>query len=226
MRSMQIVVPAFVVVLIGLSCSSYLPTRYYVIDEEPPVVRASRTYPATMEVRSLRSPSRYKDQMVYRTSQYQVGFNEYSQWVEPPGEMVRRALTSALDRAQLFERVEPVGMITAPDLILQGSIVRFDQVIGKKGNAADCEIELEIIPMAGGKPIWKYVAKGMVEQEKEGAEGFVPGMSAAVDEAISSALAAMDASEELQKYIAEEAKPTATLTPAAEKTPGETPAGE
>jgi uncharacterized lipoprotein YmbA len=213
MRFMQIMMPAFVVVVIGLSCSSYLPTSYYAIDEEPPVVKASRTYPVTVEVRSLRSPSRYKDQMVYRTSQYQVGFNEYSQWVEPPGEMVKRALTNALDSSRMFERVEPVGMITAPDLILQGSILKFDQVIGKKGKVAECGLEVEIIPIDGGKPIWRYEAEGMVEQEEDGAEGFVPAMNAAVDDAISSILAAMDASEELQRFVAAAATPSPTPTP-------------
>lgn len=210
---MRIVAPAFIIFMAGLSCSGYLPTRYYAIDEEPPEVKAFNAYPATLEVRTLRAPSRYKDQMVYRTSQYQIGFNEYSQWVEPPGEMVMRALVNALNKAQLFRRVEPLGRLAAPDLILQGSVVRFDQVLGKKGKMADCEIELEIVPTSGGRPIWKYAAKGMVEQEKAGADGFVPAMSAAVDEALSGAIASMDGSAELRECITEMSAPTPTPTP-------------
>ena len=198
---MRIEAAVFILFMAGLSCSGYLPTRYYAIDEKPPVVKASNAYPVALEVRALRAPSRYKDQMVYRTSKYQIGFNEFSQWVEPPGEMVMRALINGLNKAQLFQRVEPLGMIAVPDLILQGNVIRFDQVLGKKGKMADCEIELEIVPISGGRPIWKYAAKGMVEQEKAGADGFVPAMSAAVDEALSGAIAAMDGSAEDRKSV-------------------------
>ncbi|MDP8248848.1 MAG: ABC-type transport auxiliary lipoprotein family protein [Candidatus Tritonobacter lacicola] len=212
MRVLRTIVVALAVSFCGAACTSYIPTYYYGINTEPGVKLAANPYPFTIELRSLRAPSRYKDQMVYRTAEYRVGFYEYSQWVEPPAEMVGRALLNALKDSKLFVRVDPVGAILAPDLVLQGNITGFDQVVGEKAETAVCEMDLEIVPGAGGRPVWNYTAKATVEQKEKGAAGFVPAMVAAVDEAILKAIGAMEASTELREFAAEKKEPTVTPT--------------
>ena len=184
----------------GISCrSAGLPTKYYLIDTDPTVTRAPVQHPLTVGIGKIRAPSRYRDQIVYRSSPYDLGFYEYSRWAEPPDEMVRRALKNIAGRSGLFRRADfsdllPPGMA---DLILEGEIVAFDQSVEGEKTYAACELSLFLLDAANSSPLWTFTASNEVRQEKEG--GFPEAMSAAVREAIENALLDLDRSGVLGK---------------------------
>jgi len=179
------------------SCRS-MRTYYYLINTDLTVPRSEKKLPLTVAVNNVRAPSRYQDQMVYRTSEYEVGFYEYSQWVEQPAEMVRRALLDALKDSGLFQRVDPIDIVVNPDLTLQSTIVSFDQVVTRDGNSAECELTLELLQGNSGAPVWSYDAKARVAQKGKGK--FVEAMSATVSKAINDATAVMEKSAALQEF--------------------------
>lgn len=191
---------AGILLLIALCIASCKAVRtyYYIINTDITVPRAGKQLPLTVAVNNVRAPSRYQDQMVYRTSEYEVGFYEYSQWVEQPAEMVRRGLLNALKSSGLFRRVDAIDIIVNPDLTLQSSIVSFDQVVTKEGNFAECEIRLELLGVNSGQPVWSYDAKARVSQKKKGM--FVEAMSEAVSQAINDSIIDMEKSVALQKF--------------------------
>lgn len=194
-----IVVLAFA---LGLSsCSSYIPTYYYMIDTDPEFEKADKPLPVSVTVGTLRSPSRYQDRMVYRKSRYEMGFYEYSEWIEPPAEMVTRAVVNALDASGLFSRVDTLDFTPGTDLIVLGEITRFDQEVQGEENFADCELLLELVRADGEEVTWRYRAKARVKQEKEGE--FAAAMSEAVRRALADAVSDMERSDTLRKFSEE-----------------------
>jgi ABC-type uncharacterized transport system auxiliary subunit len=191
---------ATVLLLLALALASCKTVRtyYYIIDTDITAPKAGKQLPLTVAVNNVRAPSRYQDQMVYRTSDYEVGFYEYSQWVEQPAEMVRRGLLNALKNSGLFRRVDTIDVVVNPDLTLQSSIVSFDQVIAKDGEFAECEFRLELLRGNSGQVVWSYDAKARVPQKRKGM--FVDAMSEAVSKAINDSVANMEKSAALQKF--------------------------
>lgn len=189
---------ALLSILLCLSSCRSMRTYYYLINTDLVVPRSKKQLPLTVAVNNVRAPSRYQDQMVYRTSEYEVGFYEYSQWVEQPAEMVRRALLDALKDSGLFQRVDPIDIVVNPDLTLQSAIVSFDQVVTKEGNSAECELTLELLRGNSGQPVWSYDAKARVAQKDKGE--FVEAMSATVSKGINDAIADMEKSAALQGF--------------------------
>jgi len=191
---------AGILLLIALCIASCKAVRtyYYIINTDITVPRAGKQLPLTVAVNNVRAPSRYQDQMVYRTSEYEVGFYEYSQWVEQPAEMVRRGLLNALKNSGLFRRVDSIDIVANPDLTLQSSIVSFDQDVTKKGNFAECEFKLELLDGNSGQSVWSYDAKARVAQKSKGT--FVEAMSDAVSQAINDSIVNMEKSTALQKF--------------------------
>jgi ABC-type uncharacterized transport system auxiliary subunit len=188
---------AILAVSLCISSCKTVRTYYYLINTDIAVPKAEKQLPLTAAVNNVRAPSRYQDQMVYRTSDYEVGFYEYSQWVEQPAEMVRRGLLNALKDSGLFKRVDSIDIVVNPDLTLQSSIVCFDQVVAKEGNFAECEFRLELLG-SSGQTVWSCDAKAHVAQKRKGT--FVEAMSEAVSQAIKESLADMEKSAALQKF--------------------------
>lgn len=196
--ALQMMILAFALIL--TSCVSHIQTRYYLIDTEPTVKRVKKHLPFIVEVANVNAPSRYQDQMVYRTPGYEVGFYEYSKWAETPADMVRIELINMLEASGLFKQVVPAGIIAAPDLTLRCEIVSFDQEITGDDYFADCELMLELIKRDGGIPAWSYDAKARVKQEGKGK--FVAAMSEAVSKAIADAIANMEQARMLPELAA------------------------
>ena len=198
------------------SCSSYISTRYYLINTEPAVEKSDTRFPFIVEAEILHASARYQDQIFYRTSNFNVGFYEYSQWVDTPAEMVRTALINALLETELFESIEAPGAVMKPDLILRGNIQTFDQVFTDKGLLAECEIALQLLKGDRSGLVWSYDAKESVRQK--GKAGFPAAMSEAVDKAIGNAIASMEKSSALRKFADQKKKentPTPSKTAAA-----------
>jgi len=198
MRRAYGVIASAIAALTITSCQSYLQTEHFRIDTEPAVPKAAKRIPLTLLVNTSRSPSRYQDQIFYRSSEYEVGFYEYSRWVEQPSEMVTRALINALDASGLFESVVLPGGASNPDLILQTAITSFDQVVSKEGNSAECSLTMSILHGGSGKAVWQYKAKAVVKQNGK----FAAAMSEAVAEVIRKAIADMEASAALEELAA------------------------
>lgn len=191
-------IAALIAVSLCLSSCRVVRTYYYLINTDITVPRSEKQFPLTVAVNNVRAPSRYQDQMVYRTSDYEVGFYEYSQWVEQPAEMVRRGLLDALKDSGLFKRVDPIDIVANPDLTLQSSIVSFDQVVAKEGNFAECEFLLELLQGNSGQPVWSYDAKARVAQKRKGT--FVEAMSEAVSRAINDSISGMGKAAALGEF--------------------------
>jgi len=183
------------------SCrSTGLPTKYYLIDTDPAIARSAAECPFSLGIGKIRAPSRYRDQIVYRTSEYDLGFYGYSKWAESPDEMARRALKNIAARSGLFRRVDYNEMLPLADLVLEGELGSFDQVIAGEKTYAVCEMTLFLLDGKSSAPLWSFTAVSEVRQEKDGE--FAASMSAAVKTSIEDALADLERSGVLARLEA------------------------
>ncbi|MCX6355826.1 MAG: ABC-type transport auxiliary lipoprotein family protein [Candidatus Aureabacteria bacterium] len=201
MRSLVKVLMLFPLLTVIVSCSTYMQTHYYVMNTEPDVPQAGATLPLRVGVNDVRAPSRYQDQMFYRTPDYQAGFYEYSHWVEPPAEMVKKALLHSLKASGLFQRVESLGVGARPELVLQAGIDSFDQLVTKEGLFAECALTLNLGRSDNGELVWTHESRVRVKQDGKGQ--FVAAMNEAMGKAIREAVTDMEGSEALREMAQE-----------------------
>jgi ABC-type uncharacterized transport system auxiliary subunit len=188
---------AAIIALGAAGCTPHIRTDYFTINTEPEMEPSEERLPLTVSINNVRAPSRYQDQINFRTSEFRVGFYEYSRWVEPPAEMLRRTLCNALGRSGLFKKVDPSDIAWNPDLILQSSILSFDQVIEKNDSFAECALAMELERRDTGEPVWSKQVRVRVKQERKGE--FAAAMSRAVAQAVAESIEDMKGSAALKE---------------------------
>lgn len=155
-------VVCMVLVVVGLSgcwgSRTFHAVRYYSVDGLSATAdTAMRTWPLTLGVYAFGEATRYRDRMLYRFSEVEVGFYEYDRWVEPPGEMVTRVVIANLRASGLFRQITPA--IDAPALawVLSGEVLRFDEVQSASGSHAECRLQLELRRVRDEQLLWSDV---------------------------------------------------------------------
>ncbi|MFH1039020.1 MAG: ABC-type transport auxiliary lipoprotein family protein [PVC group bacterium] len=197
MKRIYVVLLSAVALTGAVSCGSHLPTYYYLIETGPEVTKAEEVISLKVDVNPVRAPDRYLNRIVFRRGPFEVGFYEYSQWVELPAAMVRRALINALNESELFGQVDLIGSDPAADLDLNSEIESFDQVIEEDEWYAAFDLILEFNRHDTGAPVWSYRTGARVKQKGEGE--LAAAMSEAVSRALVQAVSEMEQSEELRK---------------------------
>jgi len=182
------------------SCGSHLTTYYYLLNTDPELDKAEDSFPLTLDIATVRSPSRYQDRIFYRTGNFEVGFYDHSQWVEFPPDMLKSILVNSLRASDLFLEVGSIGGAGDSDLILRSELGRFDQIVAEEDCFADFELALELMDCASEKMIWSYRASERVKQEEDGE--FAAAMNEAVHRAIVKIVAELARSPSLKEIAA------------------------
>jgi len=137
--------------LLALLPGCLLPERsgvevsYYSIDPRPPIQPVAKPAALSLAVRPLDSASRYEPRILFTDGGPTVGYTEFERWVEPPAEMVTRAIRRGLSGACVTCVVADDRLVRRPDVLVEGRLTRFDQVRGKDAWSATCELELVVL---------------------------------------------------------------------------------
>ena len=166
-----------------ISRAPRIPTHYYTLVPPPPP--ASPTAP-TLAIASLAAPGRYREAIFYRTGTHEVGHHEYDRWVESPAELATRALSRALQAANVARVVAPESLLRHADLVLVGRLERFDQVREGKTAAAECALHL-ILKDSRTRQI---LFARRFEARRPAAKPDVPAFVAAMEQALAKTVAA------------------------------------
>lgn len=167
---------------------TYTPTMDYVVEPAVDVPAADST-PRTLGVRPLTPARPYtKTTMHYREEGQVLGQYEYDRWAELPGVVVTRTLMAALVATGRFADVGPAVDVAAPDLILTGQLLRFDEVRISNPIVALCEIRIEVRDTKDRNVIWADTVSASTPLKGEGPSALAEAMSKAVGRAISQAV--------------------------------------
>jgi ABC-type uncharacterized transport system auxiliary subunit len=168
-------------VLLAAGCFSggYVPIDHYAIDVYVDVPPAT-TSDATLAMRPLHSARPFKLEMVYRDAGLLLRSYEGSKWAEMPGETVTRAVMDAIVQAGRFEDVGDASDVGVPDLILTGTLRRFDEDRTVEPYEAVCEVDLQLREARTGGRVWGDVLVEREPLDGEGESAYAAAMSAAV----------------------------------------------
>jgi ABC-type uncharacterized transport system auxiliary subunit len=121
-----------------------------------------------------------------------MGFYEYHRWVEPPEEMVTRAVMAMLRTAGLFRQVVAAGDVQLPAWILDGEVTRFDEVRDAGGTRAECWLQVEVRQAHNEQLVWSDVVKASVPLAGDTPEALARAMSQAVQQVGASLIASLE----------------------------------
>jgi len=143
------------VTLVAASCATprYTPVTRYAIE---PAVKVSEagTLPATLGVRLLEAARPYKQKVVHRESGFVVGSYDSIEWAELPADVITRALIDAIAATHRFKDVGNASNLANPDLILTGTLRKFDEVHTTDPWTAECEVRLELRDVQQPEALW------------------------------------------------------------------------
>ena len=125
---------------LNLSPRPVRPTSYYTIEPDLPTPRKGTPPGFVLAVQPLGAASRYGERILRRDAGNAVEYYEHDRWVEPPAEMLSRALVRALSGAA--RTVVDGRLVRRADVTLEGRVTRFDQARTDDGWQAVCELEL------------------------------------------------------------------------------------
>ena len=166
-----------------LGSRDFTPIRYYSVDTPLVTVpQAQRSWPVSLGIRPFTAATRYRDRILYRRSEVEIGFYEYDRWVEPPEEMVTRVIASVMRVSGMFRQVVAAGNVQLPAWILSGDLLRFDEVRGQGPSQAECWLRLELRRASDEQLLWSDLIKAAVPLVAETPEALAQAMSRAVQQ--------------------------------------------
>jgi ABC-type uncharacterized transport system auxiliary subunit len=162
---------------------SFTPVSYYSIEPEAgSMPQADRTWAMPLGIQPFSAATRYRDRILYRLSEVEVGFYEYERWVEPPQEMVTRVVASTLHASGLFQQVRQIDRIQLPAWILSAALLRFDEVRAPDARMAECWLRLELRRAQDEQLLWSNTLKSSVALTTETPAALAIAMTRAVQQ--------------------------------------------
>jgi ABC-type uncharacterized transport system auxiliary subunit len=146
-------------------------------------------------VRPFTAATRYRERMLYRVSDVEIGFYEYDRWVEPPEEMVTRVITALLHASGLFRQVVTVDQVQLPAWLLSGELVRFDEVREGGRSRAECWLRVEVRRAQDERLLWTEVMRASVPLTAETPAALAQAMSQAVQQVATELIARLEHTE-------------------------------
>ena len=176
---MRYVILAMALVAAGCVTHTYPSVVLYTIAPELDVPQAEGS-DRTLGLRPLIAALPYRQQVMFRASDFELRPYDNVQWAELPRDMVTRALTDALVASKRFEDVGNAADLNAPDWILTGELRRFDEVHTCDPWVAECEVRLELRDALGSAAIWAATLSAREPLAQNDVAALAPAMSRAV----------------------------------------------
>jgi ABC-type uncharacterized transport system auxiliary subunit len=136
----------------------------------------------SLGVRPFTSATRYRDRILYRLSEVEIGFYEYDRWVEPPEEMVTQVVFSMVRASGLFRQVVSASTVQLPAWILSGELTRFDEVRKSGNSRAECWLRVELRRARDERLLWSETLRAAVPLTQETPRALAQAMSRAVQQ--------------------------------------------
>ncbi len=182
-------------------CACGLPkTRYYNM-ELPNAPKATGTVVARqLTVQRFRADQMLMDdRIMYRESPAEVNFYEYHRWANPPVELATQYVARRLRDSGAFARVTSNGDGAPADLILQGRLLRFEEVDRGKEVLVAFALELELLDAKTRVSIWREEGECLRPVASRDMAGVVRGLYDCMDEVCGRLLISMQESARKMK---------------------------
>jgi len=162
--------PVFVslLALVLSGCASSKPIRYYTIQfpAAPTVTAGAQT--ESLLVAPVSGPEMFHNTpIVFRIGANEIGTYQYSQWAQPPVEIVQTNLIRLLRASGNYQSVATLGSTSNGKFVVRGRLYDFQEVDGG-GISALVSMEFDLYERKTGKVVWShYYSQSEPVQGKE-----------------------------------------------------------
>lgn len=176
--------PGLFLILLVISCGHVPVTHYFTIDY-PLVSAQNATSHGVLWVKKFDSDPLYsQDRFVYRTSNYEVKFDNYRRWVTSPAELLTLQAVKHMRASGTFARVTLVPPRLEKYLILSGRIKKFEEVSVESEHSAQVAVWAEIATAPEHRTVWAGLVQQKVAIEGSSENAILQAMSEAVQKVL------------------------------------------
>jgi ABC-type uncharacterized transport system auxiliary subunit len=166
----RLIRPVFVSLLaLSMSgCVSSKPIRYYTIEFPAAPTITSGAHTESLLVAPVTGPEIFRDTPIaYRIGSNEIGTYQYSQWAQPPVEILQGNLIRVLRATGNYQSVSSLGSTSNGQYVVRGRLYDFEEVDGASISAL-VSMEFELYERKSGKVVWShYYSQSEPVQGKE-----------------------------------------------------------
>ena len=153
-KSGSILISLFVLILSG--CSHPKAIRYYTVQSATAPAASTNAQAVSLVVGTISGPEIFRGSPIaYRTGVNEIGTYQYSQWVEPPVEMVQSSLIRVLKASGNYQSVARLGSTSEGQFLVRGRLYDFEEVDGGSITGL-VSMEFELLDRKSGKVVWTH----------------------------------------------------------------------
>ena len=150
----SILLSLFALTLSG--CGSTRPIRYYTMESPTAPALSTGTNAMSLVVASVSGPEILRrSPIAYRVGANEIGTYQYSQWEEPPVEMIQKSLIRLLRESGNYQSVESLSGASDGQFVVRGRLNDFEEVDGP-AITAFVSMEFELYDRKSGKVVWAH----------------------------------------------------------------------
>jgi ABC-type uncharacterized transport system auxiliary subunit len=154
----RLIRPVFVSLLaLGVSgCASSKPIRYYTIQFPAAPTITTGAHTESLLVASVTGPEIFRSTpIVFRIGANEIGTYQYSQWAQPPVEIVQGNLIRMLRASGDYQSVASLGSGSTGQYVVRGRLYDFQEVDGASISAL-VSMEFDLYERKTGKVVWSH----------------------------------------------------------------------
>jgi len=143
---------------LGLAaCGGTKPIRYYMLQIPAAPTLTTNAYPVSLVVATVNGAQIFQDgPIAYRIGVNEIGTYQFSQWAEPPVNLVRRRLIRMLRSSGDYQSVVELGSNSAGQFVLRGRLYDFEEVDAGSSISALVSMEFDLYDRKSGKVVWSH----------------------------------------------------------------------
>lgn len=176
----------FTVLLTGCLTPIINPTTQYRLSPPIDVERAEPT-DRVLGYRPIESARTYKQPIVYHDTGYVIGVMGNAKWTREPADVVTQGIADAIIATGRFMDVGYAGDLARPDLLLTGTLRKFDQDRSGEEWMAEVEVRFELRDVINRGAVWAETINVREPIEERSNAALADAMSKALGKVISRA---------------------------------------
>jgi len=177
MKKLLIIILFFMV-----SCGQVPETRYFTIDYDFAGADSAEGK-GMLYIRKFKSdPIYFQDKLIYKTSRYELKFDNYRRWVLVPADLLTFKAAEHLRRTGLFEWVTLITPHEHECLALNGTIKNFEEYVENNKRMVIVTILFDLQKDQESDLFWAKEISSTVPIKNPGAEGIIQAMSKATQQ--------------------------------------------
>jgi ABC-type uncharacterized transport system auxiliary subunit len=154
-RTIRLTLASLLALCLG-ACESSKPIRYYTLQVAPAPTLTTNAYPVSLVVAAVNGAQIFQQAPIaYRIGVNEIGTYQFSQWSEPPVNLVRRRLVRMLRNSGDYQSVTELGSNVEGQFVVRGRLYDFEEV-DTAGIAALVSMEFDLYDRKSGKIVWTH----------------------------------------------------------------------